>query len=125
VHWEKVQDATWSHVTLATESVGGALWHDGSSSYHGLNDKVPEAIAKTLGSSLMLLEPQTLTLVVALESKYLGGHERRVRANFKYNNTSYNFVVTDPWIEQKNTLPLGMAAMTFQRPVCALAFQKF
>lgn len=101
VRWEKLQDAHWAHVTAATETVNGALWHDGSNSYHGVNDKVPEKIAKTLTNSLMLLEPQTLTLVVAQESKFLGGYERRVRAEFTYNNTSYNFVVTDPWIEQK------------------------
>lgn len=75
--------------------------HDGSSSYHGTNDKVPEAITQTLTNSLMLIEPQSLTLVVAQESKFLGGHDRRVRAAFTYNGTPYNFVVTDPWIEQK------------------------
>jgi hypothetical protein len=101
IRWEKLQDATWNHVTAATETTNGALWHDGLSSYHGVNDKVPEAIATTLNTSLMLIKPQTLTLVVAQESKFLGGYDRRVRAEFTYNNTSYNFVVTDPWVEQK------------------------
>jgi putative nucleic acid modification protein with dual OB domain len=101
MRWEKVQDANWNHVSAATETKNDALWYDGSSSYHGVNDKVPEAIAKTLNTSLMLLEPKALTLVVAQESKFLGGFERRVRAEFTYNNTSYSFVVTDPWIEQK------------------------
>lgn len=101
VRWEKLSEGNWNHVVTATESVNGPLWHDGLSSYHGRNDKVPEAIAQTLNTSLMLLEPQTLTLVVAQESRFLGGYERRVRAEFSYNGTSYNFVVTDPWIEQK------------------------
>jgi hypothetical protein len=101
IRWEKLQEATWNHVAAATETTNGALWHDGLRSYHGVNDKVSEAIATTLNTSLMLLEPQTLTLVVAQESKFLGGYDRRVRAEFTYNNTPYNFVVTDPWIEQK------------------------
>jgi hypothetical protein len=99
--WEKLQSTTWNHVTAATETTNGALWHDGLSSYHGMNDKVPEAIAQILTNSLMLVNPQILTLVVAQESKYMGGYERRVRAEFSYNNTQYNFVVTDPWIETK------------------------
>jgi hypothetical protein len=94
-------EATWEHVTAATETVNGVLWHDGRHSYHGVNDKVPEAVCSTLNNSLLLVEPQKLTLVVAKESKYFGGHERRVRAEFTYNGNSYNFVVTDPWIEQK------------------------
>lgn len=100
-HWQKLGEGTWAHVVAATETLNGALWHDGSSSYHGTNDKVPEAIVQTLNNSLVLLEPQSLTLVVAHESKFAGGDERRVRAEFRYNNTFYNFVVTDPWIEQK------------------------
>ncbi|WP_315796036.1 dual OB domain-containing protein [Bradyrhizobium sp. SZCCHNRI3043] len=101
VQWEKLQDTQWSHVTAATETANGPLWHDGESSYHGTNDKVPEAIAHTLTNSLMLIEPQSLTLVVGQESKFMGGYERRVRAAFRYNGTHYNFVVTDPWIELK------------------------
>ena len=101
VQWEKLQEAQWNHVTAATETTTSALWHDGLSSYHGLNDKVPEAIAHTLTNSLMLIEPQTLSLVVAQESKFMGGYDRRIRAAFTYNDTHYNFVVTDPWIENK------------------------
>lgn len=55
VRWEKLLETQWTHVTAATETTRGALWHDGLSSYHGLNDKVPEAIAHTLTNSLMLM----------------------------------------------------------------------
>jgi hypothetical protein len=36
---------------------------------------------------------------VGSESRYGGGADRRVRADFNYDNASYNFVVTDPVIE--------------------------
>jgi hypothetical protein len=99
--WEKHSEATWDDVEIATETVEAPLWHDGTKSFHGLNDKVSEEVLKTLHNSLCLVEPEKLTLVVAQESKYGGGYERRVRADFTLNKTPYNFVVTDPWIERK------------------------
>jgi hypothetical protein len=98
-YWMKKGRATWEQIVSATDNVTGPLWSDGDSSFHGLNDKVAEAIANSLTSSLLLVEPSSLTLVVAKESKWGGGSERKVRAHFALNGTDYNFVVTDPWIE--------------------------
>jgi hypothetical protein len=98
-YWMKKGRATWEQIVSATDSITGALWSDGDSSFHGKNDKVAEAIANGLTSSLLLIEPSSLTLVVAQESKWGGGFERKVRARFTLNATEYNFVVTDPWTE--------------------------
>lgn len=99
--WTKKAQATWPQITAATDKVSNPLWHDGENSFHGRNDKVPEAVAKTLTGSLLLIAPDKLNLVVASESKYGGGEERKVRADFHLNGVRYNFVVTDPWIEAK------------------------
>ncbi|WP_316235311.1 MULTISPECIES: dual OB domain-containing protein [unclassified Bradyrhizobium] len=98
-YWTKKGRATWEQIVSATDSVTGPLWSDGDSSFHGKNDKVAEAIANGLTNSLLLVEPSSLALVVAQESKWGGGFERKVRAHFTLNSTEYNFVVTDPWIE--------------------------
>jgi hypothetical protein len=100
-YWAKQSKATWAQIEEATDTVAGPLWLDGPSSFHGRNDKVPEAAAKCLPNSLMLIEPAELNLVVGRESQFAGGTRRRVRADFKFNGVSYNFVVTDPWIEAK------------------------
>lgn len=99
--WVKTSRATWPQIGAATDNVRGPLWHDGEDSYHGRNDKVPATIAKTLKGSLLLVAPEILNLVVASESKFMGGEERRVRADFHLNGVRYNFVVTDPVIEEK------------------------
>ena len=88
-------------IIAAPDKVSGPLWHDGEHSYHGRNDKVPAAIAKKLKTSLLLVAPESLNLVVASESKYGGGEERKVRADFHLNGVHYNFVVTDPVTEAK------------------------
>lgn len=99
--WVKTSRATWPQIVTATDKVPGPLWYDGKKSYHGRNDKVPAAIAKTLKGSLFLVEPEILNLVVAPESTFTGGEDRRVRADFHLNGVRYNFVVTDPVIEAK------------------------
>lgn len=93
--WVRVGRASWADVIRATDAVAGPLWNVGDSSYHGVNDKVSEIRAEGLGSSLLLIEPSNLELVVGSESRYGGGTQRRVRARFELNGHPYNFVVTD------------------------------
>src|SRR5262249_34320695 len=100
-YWEKQGDATWQQIVDATDKRAGTIWSNEDSSYHGLRDKVPEAVANELQSSLMLIEPTRLDLVVGSESLYRGGSVRKVRAQFAFNGADYNFVVTDPWIETR------------------------
>jgi hypothetical protein len=100
-YWTKQDDATWAQIVNATDNVKGPLWSNTESSHHGLNDKIPEALANTLTGSLLLINPTRLDLVVGPESKYGGGTRRRVRAAFQFNGAAYNFVVTDPFVEAK------------------------
>jgi len=100
-YWVKQARATWEQILSATDKVAGPIWVNGTSSFHGTNDKVPEANTKKLSSSLMLIKPAELDLVVGRESQFTGGTKRRIRANFRFNDVRYNFVVTDPWIDAK------------------------
>src|SRR5262249_14722202 len=121
-YWTKKGRATWDQVVSATDTVKGPLWSNGDHSYHGLNDKVDEATAKTLDGSLLLIEPSQLELVVAEESKYGGGSVRRVRAKFTFDGNNYNFVVTDPWIETEYfAKPNGTYAVDGSRLCVSLA----
>ncbi len=100
-YWEKVGRATWQQIAAATDTVAGSLWPNEASSYHGLHDKVSEATAVSQLGSLLLISPTRLDLVVGMETQYAGPDRRRVRANFSFNGDRYNFVVTDPWVEEK------------------------
>lgn len=100
-YWAKRGRATWQNVVDATDVFAGTLWPIGDSSYHGTNDKVEEALAYQQTSSLVLIEPTNFDLIVATESRFGGGSQKRIRASFQYNGTPYNFVITDPWIDAK------------------------
>ena len=100
-YWTKQGRATWAQIVAATDANQGTLWTNGDSSYHGHNDKVAEALANTLTSSLKLIAPTRMELHVGFESMYGGGAKRKVRADFDFNHVRYNFVVTDPHIEDE------------------------
>jgi putative nucleic acid modification protein with dual OB domain len=70
------------------------LWANGSSSYHGLNDRVQAEQAAAWTWSLALIAPQALSMRVHSE-----GGKPRVRAWFQYGGAAYVFSVTDPFAE--------------------------
>jgi len=76
------------------------LWLNETSTYHGTNDCVSQTDAARLSSSLYLIRPETLNVHVQVEGGMFGPSKRRVRADFRYNGTRYNFIVTDPIAEQ-------------------------
>jgi hypothetical protein len=66
-----------------------------------MNDRVPASAAKTLGSSLLLIEVSELQLSVATESVPGRSPKRKVRAHFRFSGASYVIAVTDPDWESK------------------------
>jgi hypothetical protein len=98
--WVRQGRMTWRELLAAVENVTGPLWIDGSSSAHGLNDKVDEQLLSRLDRSLYLVRPDCLTLSVAAEGGQFGPPRRRVRARFDLARHSYVVAVTDPLIER-------------------------
>lgn len=99
-YWTAVRKGTWNDVASAVDPVGGPLWINGHSTFHGINDKVPELVARGLASSLMLLRVQNLTIDVVMESGFEGRPgRRRVRGIFSIAGHNYSIVVTDPVFE--------------------------
>jgi hypothetical protein len=99
-NWRIVDDARWdSHGEIRRlrlpeflDDVEGPLWVNGHSSQFGENDRIPEEVAKTLKSSLVLIQPKNLGVRIVTE--FHG--RRRVRALFTLNGHSYTLSVTDP-----------------------------
>lgn len=71
------------------------LWINEYHSSSGLNDRIPQSRAEEeLGTSLALICPQSLSLVVQFEY-----NRNKVRANFQYNDEPYCLTVTDCKVE--------------------------
>jgi RecQ family ATP-dependent DNA helicase len=76
------------------------LWINEGSSSNGMNDRISFVTAEeTLGSSLLLIEPENLTITVTEEFD----RKMRVRGKFTYKDERYWLAVTDPEVEKKYT----------------------
>jgi len=78
----------------------GHLWHLGSHSGHGLNDRVPESYIDLYDDSLRLIKPETFKISVSDEG-YCSNTKIKVRGKFKYLNQHYHLVITDSVIEEE------------------------
>jgi len=100
-YWTLSGAVSWTKIQDAIEDVKGPLWLNGDSSSYGENDRVSEVQAAGLTSSLYLVRPSKLRLVVAREGAGAGQTKRKVRADFRLSGHTYRLVVTDPFIEAK------------------------
>ena len=98
-YWTKVGAITWGDLAGLVETPS-SLWRNGDAPYHGTNDRIDQTLASQFSNSLFLIEPETTNVQVQTEGGMFGPAKRRVRADFRYNGTVYNFIVTDPVAEQ-------------------------
>jgi len=98
-YWVKDGELSWREVRqLVDEPV--PLWINGDSTYYGINDRVKITLAAKLANSLLLIEPEDLTIKVVTEGADFGNPKRRVRAEFRHLGTWYSLIVTDPVAER-------------------------
>lgn len=98
-YWKKTGAISWEDLRYLVDSLA-SLWVDGDSSYNGVNDRVAMQVASQLDHSLVLIEPQNLTIHVQVEGADFGNPKRKVRADFIHHGTHYRLVVTDPVAER-------------------------
>jgi hypothetical protein len=90
------------YAQLATAAdIPSSLWINGFRTYHGVNDRVPEAEADALTTSLYLLGLDSISFAVFAPGAGFGNPKRRVHAMFEYAGSSYALWVTDPAIERE------------------------
>ncbi|OWY70617.1 hypothetical protein B7486_13445 [cyanobacterium TDX16] len=107
-NWLLDSRTKWKQVgSLKLQDFGGlvdpckTLWTNGQSTRHGQNDEVSASIAKGIESSLLLIEVESLEIIVGRFSSTAGATRRRVQGHFYYAGTEYRLWVTDPGYEQR------------------------
>ena len=98
-YWVKKGQLTWTDLSQLVDEPE-TLWSNGDSTQGGLNDRVPLESAMEMTSSLVVIQPTSLSIQVETEGAAFGNPRRRVRADFKYRRTNYLMVVSDPVAER-------------------------
>jgi hypothetical protein len=119
------------HVTprqleFALDHPNGDLWMNGDSTTGGLNDRVPAPVAERQRSSLVLVQPEELTVSVGTEGAERSEPRRRVRGNFSLAGQQYKLAITDPVVEKQMLANPDGFALDLRKPIlCISLTEKF
>jgi hypothetical protein len=97
-YWVKKGVVSWEDLE-EMEDTPPTLWANESNTFHGRFDRVTVATAARLRTSLYLIKPTDVTIIVLAPGAAFGNPKRAVRADFHFNGAHYNFQVTDPVTE--------------------------
>ena len=100
-YWRLERRVGWADVLSCLDKVGMHLWTNNSSSYNGTHDRISEAEAAGIRSSLNLVRVDDLAVKVAVEGAEFGNGKRKVRACFSLNREFYRVAITDPVVERR------------------------
>lgn len=92
--WKKGTALPFNHLHEWADH-NGDLWVNGTSTFQGLNDQVPEQEAEAFRHSLCLIPVQDLALRVFAPNASYGNSQKRVNGHFSYNGTKYRLRMTD------------------------------
>jgi len=126
VRWRFTGRVAARQLLPALDHAAGPLWRNGESTTSGHNDKVPAAVAEQEQYSLVLVQPEQLTITVSTEGADRGNARRRVRGHFSLMGHDYVLAITDPVVE-KQVLPHPDGFSTgLQNPIlCISLSEKF
>ncbi len=100
-YWEKEGEFSFNKLVTLLDEVEGNIWVNNYSSYYGINDRIPIDLSDLQDSSLLMIEPTELQIVVRSEGEEFGNAKRKVRGFFIYNNQEYFLSVTDPIVKRE------------------------
>jgi len=97
------------------------IWIDGDSSTAGVNDRVPEEVARlTIRTSLLLIGLEEFRMIVGQPGLRFGDHAVKVQGEFVYAGSRHRLQVTDPLAFQY-AKGLGMGAHEIGRTFLTLS----
>ena len=79
------------------------LWINGHSSAKGVNDRVPDDVATSLESSLLLIKAARLDVDISFDSEK---DAFQLRGIFRHNGLTYSLRITDP-VSESAAVELG------------------
>ena len=110
-----------ARLIAATQVVADVLWINGHSTRHGRNDEIPANLSANLKSSLSLVRPKKLRMVLQMEGAPSERQRRRIRGHFSLGNSDYALSVTDSIVEESFRKAQAGASRTITNPFLCIS----
>lgn len=110
-----------STLQTALDEVSGPLWFDGGSTSYGLNDRIPSAVAKSLRSSLKLVQPDSIKMRLGIEGATFGRPKRKIRGSFGIAGIEYELAITDSFVEKSFASATEGKSRVITRPILCIS----
>jgi hypothetical protein len=117
-YWSKEGRADWALLTSSLDNHLTTLWQNGYSSYSGINDRVPLALANAENASLAFIAVDQVSVLASAEGIDFGDMKRKVRARWVWRGNQYAVRVTDPEIERLALSNLAKACELGSAYIC-------
>ncbi|MFZ0774796.1 MAG: hypothetical protein WCA49_24610 [Candidatus Sulfotelmatobacter sp.] len=124
VRWKYAGHVSARYLVPALDRPAGALWANGESTGCGLNDKVSAPMAARQKNSLVLVQPEFLTIAVNTEGADIGNPRRRVRGHFSLQGHDYILIVTDPIVEKQIMSNPDGFSRELQNPILCISLSE-
>jgi hypothetical protein len=98
--WTHCGSLKWQQLLPAVSRAKEPLWANAGSSKQGLLDVVPEHVAIAKQTSLILVQPERLTMTLSVDTSRFGEEKRRIRGEFCLAGLKYRLWVTDCAVEK-------------------------
>jgi len=125
VRWRYVGRVSAQQLVSGLDRPAGPLWVNCGSTTGGRNDRVPAEVAERQPYSLVLVQPEEVTVTIGIE----GAGEtlrRRVRGHFSLAGHDYGLSITDPVMEAAMKPQRDGASVELQKPIlCISLSEKF
>ena len=122
--WQFAGHVTAQRLSSALDRPKGPLWMNGESTACGMNDRVPAEIAERQPNSLLLVQPDRLTITVATELAQTDQARRRVRGHFSLVGFDYILSITDPVVEKPMLAHPDGFSNELQRPILCISLSE-
>jgi len=108
----------------AVEKTKRPLWVNGGSTGNGRNDKITRSVATGLPNSLILVQPDRLTMTIDTEGVGFANPRRKVRGEFSLYGEEYVLAVTDPVVEREFKAKVDGSSRDVKEPILCISLSE-
>ncbi|WIY27381.1 dual OB domain-containing protein [Parasedimentitalea psychrophila] len=121
LYWKKIGVMPAAHLLPAVQNFDEPIWPHCESTRYGQNDKIDQNRLVDIDTSLALIQPESVEIVVSTDPGFNGAPGRvAVRANFICGGQANSLKITDPLVKA-DYMGRGQGTYEIQQPLLVVS----